>query len=204
MGKCFISYDGLIMIISQLFRPISGYLSIQHPTKKFVDWVVPAILALVFTFSIWSIRQNINFFGPGGFISLVLGYVQNLPGFYIAALAAIATFARTDIDVLMPGDPRPKIRTENSSGITNLVELTRRRFLCLLFAFLTAECIFLTFISVAAISFAPSLKNAIPTPFHVYAFYLSVFFYAFVLVQLLIATLWGLYYLGERIHQSES
>jgi hypothetical protein len=192
------------MLIYQLLRPITGYLSIQHPTKRIVDWVIPCFFALVFTLVIALFRERVNFFGAGGFISLVLGYVQNLPGFYIAALAAIATFARTDIDVLMPGNPPPKIRTEDNRGITNLVELTRRRFLCLLFAFLTAECIFLTFVSIVAISIAAGAKAALPAFLYLPAFYVTTFVYFLLLSQLLIATLWGLYYLGERIHQAAS
>jgi hypothetical protein len=38
----------------------------------------------------------------------ILGFVQVLPGFYIAALAAIATFNKTDIDKIMAA-PAPKI-----------------------------------------------------------------------------------------------
>jgi hypothetical protein len=190
------------MVINQLLRPIFGYLAIQHPTKRFVDWILPAGLSVLATLAIFFSRQHINFFGPGGVVSLVLGYVQNLPGFYIAALAAIATFARPDIDVLMPGDPPPRIRSEDNRGIVNLIELTRRRFLSLLFAFLTIECIFLTFLSIAMVSVAPAFASVLSAVGHEIVYSISVFVYFLILFQLLIATLWGLYYLGERIHQA--
>ena len=190
------------MLIYQLLRPVTGYLSIRHPTKKYVDWVFPVGLVLVTLFFIFLMKDKVNIFGVGGVITLVLGYIQNLPGFYIAALAAIATFARTDIDVLMPGNPPPQIRSEDNRGIINLITLTRRRFLCLLFAFLTAECIFLTFLSIFFVSIAPGIKiylsNEILSSI---TFYLAAGFYLLFLYQLLITTLWGLYYLGERIHQ---
>lgn len=189
------------MVINQLLRPVFGYLAIQHPTKRFVDWILPAGLSIFATLCIFLMRQHVNFFGSGGVISLVLGYVQNLPGFYIAALAAIATFARPDIDVLMPGDPPPRIRSEDNRGIVNLIELTRRRFLSLLFAFLTVECIVLTFFSIALVSAAPSFLRVDETV-HTIFYLLTVFIYFLVLFQLLVATLWGLYYLGERIHQA--
>lgn len=190
------------MVIHQLLRPIFGYLAIQHPTKRFVDWVIPSFLSVLATVFIVLLKGNVNFFGNGGVVSLVLGYVQNLPGFYIAALAAIATFARPDIDVLMPGDPPPRIRSEDNRGVTNLIELTRRRFLSLLFSFLTIECIILTFLSIAMVSGAPALSAVIGGLLHTILFWAAVFIYFLVLFQLLIATLWGLYYLGERIHQA--
>ena len=190
------------MVLNQLVRPIFGYLAIQHPTKKFVDWVLPSILSIIASGVIFVSKGGINFFGTGGVISMVLGYVQNLPGFYIAALAAIATFARPDIDVLMPGDPPPRIKSEDNRGVVNLIELTRRRFLCLLFSFLTIECIVLTFLSIAMLASASALNLTLTGITHTILFCGAVFIYFLILFQLLIATLWGLYYLGERIHQT--
>ena len=193
------------MVIYQLFRPVTGYLSIRHPTKKFVDWIFPLFLSAMSLIVVWSLKERLNVFGVNGIVSLVLAYVQSLPGFYIAALAAIATFARTDIDVLMPGNPPPRIISEDNQGITNLIALTRRRFLCLLFAFLTAECIFLTFLSMIFIAIAPAFKEILHTrELTTFAFYFACFIYFVFLFQLLIATLWGLYYLGERIHQKDT
>lgn len=189
------------MVVYQLLRPIFGYLVIQHPTKRFVDWILPAGFAILATILVLPLKGTLNFFGPGGVVSLVLGYIQNLPGFYIAALAAIATFARSDIDTLMPGNPPPRILSEDNRGVVNLIELTRRRFLSLLFSFLTIECIFLTFMSIAMISGSPAFLMILPSVAYPIAFGVAVFVYFLVLFQLLIATLWGLYYLGERIHQ---
>jgi len=128
-----------------------------------------------------------------------------LPGFYIAALAAIATFGRTDIDEIMPGSPPPRLETATVNGGVNLIELTRRRFLCLLFAFLTVECVALTLGSVLVLSAVPAIVECIgdrETLLRIVSAF-GVFFYCLVLTQLMIATLWGLYYLGERIHQPD-
>nr|WP_147310346.1 hypothetical protein [Cupriavidus taiwanensis] len=167
-----------------------------------MDWLVPAAIALILTAGFCWARGTVNFFGAGGVISLILGFVQNLPGFYIAALAAIATFGRTDIDELMPGSPPPSIETVTVNGVTNMVRLTRRRFLCLLFAFLTVECVALTLSSVALVAFAPGAAQLLSSHplVHGIVFASVVFAYFLFLAQLLLATLWGLYYLGERIH----
>lgn len=189
------------MIGYQLSRAIS-YLAIRHPAKRWMDWYIPAVIALALAAAFSAFRGEVNFFGPGGLISLVLSFVQNLPGFYIAALAAIATFGRTDIDEVMPGSPPPSIETVTVNGVTNMVSLTRRRFLCLMFAFLTVECVVITLGSVALLAFAPAaakLLSAHPIISYL-VFSACIFSYFLLLWQMLLATLWGLYYLGERIH----
>lgn len=79
-------------------------------------------------------------------IAKILGFVQNLPGFYIAALSAIATFNKTDIDKTMPA-PAPKLDIV-VQGHNIAIELTRQRFLCSMFAFLTAESMILVVFSI--------------------------------------------------------
>ncbi|WP_157658646.1 hypothetical protein [Burkholderia ubonensis] len=192
------------MVLYQLRRPVQ-YLAIKHPAKKVVDWYLP----IAFSFLVSAIalvgHGTLNVFGMGGVVSMILAFVQNLPGFYIAALAAIATFGRNDIDSVMPGDPPPRLRTVTNSGVPNLISLTRRRFLCLLFAFLTVECVVLTLLSVMALTVAPAVSAwlQLRPELHLMVFGTSVFVYGLLLWQLLIATLWGLYYLGDRIHQPD-
>jgi hypothetical protein len=193
------------MVLYQLRRPVQ-YLAIQHPAKKVVDWYLPiALSAIAVVIGLLS-HEKLNVFGAGGIVSMILAFVQNLPGFYIAALAAIATFGRNDIDSVMPGDPPPRLQTVTNSGVPNLISLTRRRFLCLLFAFLTVECVVLTLVSVLALAAAPALSGWLQTRhwLHLAVFGVSVFVYGLMLWQLLIATLWGLYYLGDRIHQPDA
>lgn len=190
------------MLIYQLFRPITGYLSIRHPTKPVVDWLVPGVLSLAATVVIILVRGKVNFYGSGGFVSLVLGYVQNLPGFYIAALAAIATFPRVEIDQILAGNPTPKIVNVDSHGNENVIELTRRRFLCLMFAFLTAECIVLTVLSAVGLSVAAPIRSAVPNWAYMTLFAIATFSYFMLFFQLIVATFWGIFYLGEKIHQA--
>lgn len=189
------------MLIDQLFRPLTGYLSIRHPTKRVVDWVIPSVISLIATAITISVQGKVNFYGQGGFVSLVLGYVQNLPGFYIAALAAIATFTRPEIDQIIPGNQTPKIMSTDSHGNRNLIELTRRRFLCLMFAFLTAECILMTIFSVVGLSVAAPMRAAVPHWLYQVFFGIATFSYFLIFSQLVLATFWGIFYLGEKIHQ---
>ncbi|GAW86486.1 hypothetical protein bplSymb_SCF02805P001 [Bathymodiolus platifrons methanotrophic gill symbiont] len=96
-------------MIRHLLRPFS-YLSIEHELKKKVDWNYPCSLSIISTGLAFWLQQfaHISLYADSGMISKILNFVQVLPGFYIAALAAIATFNRIDIDKIMPS-PAPKI-----------------------------------------------------------------------------------------------
>ena len=89
------------LIFYQLLRPFS-YLRIKHEDKKVYDWVLPAILTILtlvvfkYTMPISSVVES------NGVIAEITSFVSNLPGFFIAALAAVATFNKNDIDQLMP------------------------------------------------------------------------------------------------------
>lgn len=183
------------MLLDQLFRPL-GYLLIRHPYKWVVDWAYPvtlATLSIIVLSILGDIRDAIE---PGGIMALTLSFIQSLPGFYIAALAAIATFGRSDIDSILP-EPTPRIkkRTRNTD---NWVALTRRRFLAMLFAFLTAESIVLTLSSIGILAH----ESSFPTD----GIWLIVtdglvFLYLVLLFQMIAATFWGLYYLGYKLHE---
>lgn len=188
------------MIFYQITRPLS-YLSIEHPEKWKFDWLIPSVLSLLSLVVFYIIDNSINIFGQNGFISYILGLIQILPGFYIAALAAISTFNKNDIDQYMP-DPTPQVDIL-VSGQKNKIKLTRRRFLCMLFAFLTTESIFLALLSIGALIFSSSLKALIPPGFHCISQFVFLGFYILVFWQLLTATLLGLYYLGDRLHQPD-
>ena len=115
------------MILYQLLRPYA-YLQIEHPKKYIYDWVIPFLLTAFFLVICLIFVDYDNYFSSSGLISKFLDFVEILPGFYIAALAAIATFQRNDIDQHMP-NPAPKLNIKIKGKDQN-IELTRRRFLC--------------------------------------------------------------------------
>lgn len=188
------------MLIQQLLRPF-GYLAIRHPYKWRVDWLYPGIVALGCTIVLLLLGDLTGILKAGGVISLVLGFVQSLPGFYIAALAAIATFGKADIDSVLP-EPTPRIKVKFRDK-ENLVSLTRRRFLAMLFSFLTAESIVLILVSIIAVSYGEALASIKFSEICVglYAGWAFVSLYFLLLFQMIMATFWGLYYLGYKLHE---
>lgn len=187
---------------NQLFKPF-GYLTIKHPAKKVVDLSIPLIMALTVLCILALARNAINVWGDSGLVSMVQGLVQGLPGFYIAALAAVATFGRqTALDALIP-EPTPTIETWYGTGKVE-IGLTRRRFLCLMFAHLTALSIALSIFTSFGISLAAPVRATLVPGFAELLFYVISGVYFFLLFQMLVVTLWGLSYLSDKMHQPDA
>lgn len=180
----------LTFIIYQLTRPFS-YLRIKHEEKWVYDWVIPIILTVATVTLLGSFSSVEKVVGENGVISQITNFVAGLPGFFIAALAAVATFNKNDIDELMANPPKLEIMFQ---GQSMLVEMTRRRFLCVLFSYLTAVSIFLVLLTRLC------LPLTLPKEYLEFTTLLGIALYFFVLWQLVSATLLGLFYLGERLH----
>jgi len=187
-------------MLVELTRPFS-YLWIRHSSKRLttINWVIPAIGSAVAIGATSFLPSSIDFFSSTGVLAKILGFVQSLPGFYIAALAAVATFNNPHMDKVMPGEA-PTLRILHNGELTaNPISLTRRRLLCVMFAFLTVASVTLTVIAIAAMTLAASIKECLPsilfTPAKIFfaAVYLLFFF------QMLCVTMWGLFYIGERM-----
>lgn len=189
-------------MLAFLLRPFS-YWQIDHQVKKHVDWTLPLALSAISCalFGGLGTFGEMVVYGSNGVVAKVLGFVQNLPGFYIAALAAIATFNKPDIDRHMP-EPAP-VMDIKVHGKNVEIKLTRRRFLCSMFAFLTAESILITALAIAGISIADPIKAAVSPGWYPALKYGYLFVFMLFLWQMLVATFWGLYYLGEKLHQPD-
>jgi len=186
-------------VFNQLIRPWA-YLSVCGQRKWFFDWLVPGVLALVAVIALRCSAGGINFFGANGVVASVTGFVQNLPGFFIAALAAIATFNREDLDEKLP-DP-PLTVADCHRGTWNRVPLTRRRFLSLLFSFLTAQSISITVMGITFMQVAAWLTSTVIMPeAKPFLAIIGSAIYCFLFAQMMSVTCLGLYYLGDRIHR---
>lgn len=184
----------------QLLRPWT-YLVIRGNQKSFFDWFAPVGLTIVSVLVILASDHRVNFYGVGGVVPAVTAFVQNLPGFFVAALAAVATFNRQDLDRLLP-EPTPTIPIQ-ARGIWVQVELTRRRFLSVLFSFLTAQSIAVTLLGICYQNVSQWLAAVIPSQWTTAIASIGMLMYFLFFWQLITVTCLGLYYLGDRIHHPE-
>ncbi len=189
------------MIFYQLTRPAS-YLLIDDPSKWKIDWMIPFVITLVMTISFYIIPGDEHWMGANGFIKNLQGVLQILPGFYLASLAAIATFNKDDLDYELP-TPTPKIsikfvRSDRLHSKT--INLTRRRMLCYLFGYLT----FLGLMLYLATVFAPIIVLSAANHMADWGTYLIIASKSIFLLffwQMIVITIFGLYQLCDRIHQ---
>ncbi len=189
----------MISIFSHLFRPF-GYLFIKGISgKRAYDFYAPIGLTVIsFSYFYMFDISSTVLLKDGGFVKSVSSFVSNLPGFYIAALAAIATFNREQIDYpLIGANGTPFItvtRTkENGKTVDTQEKLTRRLFLCMLFSFLTA-------LSICILMFTAFITPLINTLGNNVANWCYIIAFLFFTWQMLVSTFFGLYYLGDRIH----
>lgn len=175
-----------------------------------LNWVFPLLLSFFITIVIKGFCLYSDSLSMSKLWKDMLKLVENsnfLPGFFIAALAAIAVFDKNSMDEILPG---AKLFYTDIDG--RRVELTRRRLLCMLFSFLSAQSFCLIALTQVVdnifgsycnhkcdntVFSYMSLKEALLSdwPF-VISYFMILFFY----IQILIVMLYGMYYLGERIH----
>ena len=73
-----------------------------------------------------------------------------------------------------------------------------------MFAFLTAESISVILSIIFGQFMYLPIKSITPEILHVYISALYMFFILLMFWQMIITTLWGLFYLGERLHQQDT
>jgi hypothetical protein len=188
------------MAIYQLLRPVS-YLVIRDSSKWKIDWVIPVIFASITLIVLFGIPVRPTIFGSSGVLAQLSGLLQILPGFYIASLAAIATFNKENMDEYMP-EPTPTV-TIRVSGHQFPIRLTRRRMLSLLFGYLSFLSLFLFLAIIAANVVAPSAKVFLPSEMHKVAISIFVGMYSLLFWHMIAVTLFGLYQLSDRMHQPD-
>lgn len=187
-------------MLYQITRPWA-YICISGHGKLLTDFIIPVCLSFVTTVLVCFASGVVNVFGAGGLISSLTAFVQNLPGFFIAALSVVATFQKKEMDYfLAPPTPEISIKIDGRVG---RIKVTRRRFLCLLFSFLTAQSIVLTILGIGLTSFAAYAKEVFIGG-GLYISLFSIFSYFFIFFQMVIVTFWGLYYLSEKMFQGET
>ncbi len=188
------------------------FLCIRDESKllNYLNWIFPALFSLIITIIVKVLCIYYNTFHFCEFWVDLLKIVENsnfLPGFFIAALAAIAVFDKKSMDEILPG---AKLSYTDING--NKIELTRRRLLCMLFSFLSAQsfCLiaFTTFIDCLFGScengnneyFTLLFLQQNKEIFSDWTFVISYFTIMFLYIQIFLVMLYGMYYLGERIH----
>jgi len=186
----------------KLFSPLN-YLRIKHEEKRRYDFQLPLIVAAIVTLLYHYHSDQISLVSTNGLLLQVNGLLQVLIGFYIAALAAVSTFNSPSIDQVMAGDPPTLV--EKFRGQKLKVVLTRRRFVCYLFGYLALVSFMLFCIGMISILIGKSFQiwvvSFVTSGVILWLKTIFVGVYSFILMNIIITTLLGLYFLAVRFHQ---
>jgi hypothetical protein len=169
------------------------YLSIQHGHKARFDWIWPGILTVVTVAGFCSLPIQPALLGEHGVLQGVHDLIVLFSAFFVASLAAVATFAPGSLDELMRGTS-PLLRDR---------ELTRRQFVCHLFGYL-AVLSFLLFLAIVGAQIVdPSLHVILSPTLFSWLKLVAGTIFTFAFWNMMVTTLLGVYFLIERVNINE-
>ena len=137
--------DGLTPAWQRMLTPIA-YLRVKHPAKRAFDYGWPLLLAGLTVGIIVALPVRPPLLGSDGMLKGLHDLIGLLAAFFVAALAAVSTVDRKSLDGAMLGQP-PTLDGE---------PLSRRRFVCLLFGYLSVLAFALYVATTVAEAVAPS------------------------------------------------
>ncbi len=183
-------------ILYKLFAPLK-YKKIKHQQKSIVDVYLPLIVAVLSAIMCIFVPEPVVILGEDGLLKSLSGYLQFLTGFFVASVAAIATFPNKNMDVI----------TDGIALRLNGEQLTRRQFLSYLFGYLAFLGLMLVAIGGVAELFEKNIQLLLTlSTSMLLMIFKGVFLiiYLYYVFSIMFITLYGLYYLTEKIHENKA
>lgn len=199
----------MLWAIRQLLVPVN-YLRIRHGeglfrSKRVYDFIFPAIFAAGTCAIFLWLQIELAIFSHDELVKRLLDLLALMIVFYMAALAAVATFERQGIDNPLKGGDAILLVRDHDGGNYVPKKLTYRHFISYLFGFLSflSLCLYVIIIILAVgwPQFEAHFKlhqriswllSHVADP--------SIFFIVMFLVwQLIFTSLLGIYFLTDRI-----
>lgn len=168
-------------------------------------WTAPLVItgAAVVAYVLLPIKPRLS--GDGGLLASAAQVLALVPGFFITALAAVATFNRPEMDETMPEPAPTSLISHRGQMVT--IKLTRRMFLSYLFSYLAVLAVLLFTASAVAPLVYPNLALLTEVQYTYFdgqmaANALKIVFvlgFVYFIASLFVTTLHGVYFLCERI-----
>jgi hypothetical protein len=193
----------------QLLVPLN-YLRIKHGrgifhSKMTYDFVLPIIFSALTWLAFWFLDIPLRIFSNPDMTTRITDLLQLMIVFYMAALAAVATFERRGIDKpLKGGDAILHIRHHDGGGKRPKI-LSHREFICYLFGYLSfLSLVLFMFLTIFDVVW-PKFEEHFAAQAAVHHFLIHMvdpiaLFVFFVAVwQLIFTSLLGIYFLTDRL-----
>jgi len=169
-------------------------------SKLTYDLVIPVMLAAASTAITWYLSASLGMFANSGLVPGIINLLNLMIAFFIAALAAVATFDKPSLDENMKGDPA-YLSLRTSKGDVRLHKLTNRQFICYIFGYLSFSSImFIVSLYIVRQVGLPVIERLhLATSVIVYLRLAVVFFVFFAIWQIFVTMLLGIYFLCDRL-----
>lgn len=192
----------MLSIEKTVFLRSLNYLRVSHGYAIRYNWIYPLLLGGASACCILQLVTVKSLFETEGLVRLFTPVLSILAPFYIAALAAVATFSgNKSVDSPFSMSQPVLLKVIGDGGDWESIDVTPRHFLSLLFGYCTSLSLFLLLVSI----FAPFIEKIAETvSSNSPEFLLTGVFLVFtvLLSQLILGTLLGVYYLADRIHRA--
>lgn len=189
----------------QISRPFA-FMSVSGPTLHVYRLTLPIVAMLVSCAAGLFLPAGLDLVGDKSVSDYMATFFSALPGFFIAALAAVVAFNGGDLDTEMP-DVKLSITVH---GDKVAQPITLRVFLSYLFAYLTVLSFIGFFVCLGGSLVAPSVTEllqritdpGVRSGWRTICELLFTGVVAFVGASVVFCTGQGLYFLAERVHQT--
>jgi hypothetical protein len=183
----------LIGAVSVLLTPF-GYVRIEFQSRAYFNLYLPLLCAGLCWLLLWFAGAKAPFSSNVGLLAHFTLPFATLVGFYIAALAAVASFQSASLDKPLKGKAAYVEVWSNRAQKMVKQELTRRQFVVALFGYLAA--VSMVFIVVGGlIKLLQSSRESLFTPT---VEYLLTFVGLVIVWNVVCVTLLGIYFLADR------
>lgn len=178
-----------------------NFIRIRFSFHEYVLFVFPVAAGALVSLTL-AVLPGVPIAGRAGLIGGMNSLLGVLAGFYIAALAAVATFTSPSIDGQFLGE-RPVLKHE-IAGTSDDLTLNRRQYLSMMFGFLSLSSLLLyvvgvLFSTVPNTAFRDFIEWS-PLSFHIARFLLCLCYFS-ALALIMTTTMLGLYFLSFAIHK---
>lgn len=185
-----------------------SFLRLENRDLRWYQFGYPTILLIIVIVLQFLFGDKFEAIDRGSMISDINSLMGVLFGFYVAALAAVSSFAHKNLD--MSSNYLDKNIEGHSltlkihrQGNPEYEVITRRRFILILFGYCATLSIFLYFFGLMNDHIALSQKlSDLEREWWIYLGKLLWYFYLWMILSLFVTTLLGLYYLVDRMHRS--
>lgn len=170
-----------------------------YASKFFADFVLPIALGVGLTLVHYYVLGHPDFFGTDQFASKFSKLFELLAAFFIAALAAVATLERKALDEPLRGTPAKLRCWSNEHQRATDVVLTRRMYISYLFGYLATVALLLTLALPFVEAYVNSCRFCCGSGYEL-LWWVGRLSFFIVLSNVVITSLYGVYFLSTRIH----